>query len=40
LSILKQNGYAGWVLLEVQAYYAEHWQELAANVRAMIASDR
>jgi sugar phosphate isomerase/epimerase len=40
LSILKQYGYAGWVLLEVQAYYAEHWQELAANVRAMIASDR
>jgi len=37
LSILKQNGYAGWVLMEVQACYAERLPEVAATVRAMIA---
>jgi sugar phosphate isomerase/epimerase len=37
LSILKQAGYAGWVLLETRAMNSEHLTEIAATVRAMIA---
>lgn len=37
LSILKQAGYAGWVLLETRAMNFEHLTEIATTVRAMIA---
>jgi len=37
LTILKQAGYAGWVLMETQALHFEHLKEIAATARAMIA---
>jgi sugar phosphate isomerase/epimerase len=38
LAILKQAGYAGWVLTETHALNAEHMAEIAATVRAMITA--
>lgn len=37
LTILKQAGYAGWVMVETQALHFEHLKEIATTVRAMIA---
>jgi sugar phosphate isomerase/epimerase len=37
LAILAEAGYAGWVIVELEEYYEDYWEEALANTRALCA---
>jgi sugar phosphate isomerase/epimerase len=37
LAVLAEAGYAGWVIVEMEEYYEDYWEEALANTRALCA---